>query len=135
MSRPLVCCSACFAGTLLLAVACFSDRQSITEPPGGAAACRIPVTSPIFGSTRALVAIRGFSFQPDTVRIRPGTVVTWVNCEPETVDAHTATSEDNLWDSPFLAPGESYTRTFSAAGTFDYFCVPHPFMRGVVIVE
>ncbi len=135
MPRLLLCCSVALGGTLFVAGACFSDRQSITEPPGGDAACRIPVTSPIFGSTRALIAIRGFSFQPDTVRIRAGTVVTWVNCEPETADAHTSTSEDELWDSPFLAPGESYTRTFAAAGTFDYFCVPHPFMRGVVIVE
>lgn len=134
MSRLLLWCSVAVGGTLFAVGACFSDRQSITEPVADPA-CRIPMTSPIFGSTRALVAIRGFSFRPDTVRIRPGTEVTWVNCEPETVDAHTSTSEDELWNSPFLEPGESYTRTFSAAGAFDYFCAPHPFMRGVVIVE
>ena len=135
MTRPLLGFALVMGAVLAAAGACFSDRASTTEPPGGDANCNIPVTSPIFGSTRALVAIRGFNFQPDTIRIAPGTVVTWVNCEPETVDAHTSTSEDGLWDSPFLAPGESYTRTFSAAGNFDYFCVPHPFMRGVVIVE
>lgn len=124
------------AGVLAAAGACFSERASVTgTPPGGNAACNIPIASPIFGSTRALIAIRSFSFQPDTIRVRPGTVVTWVNCEPETVDAHTSTSGEQIWSSPFLAPGDSYTRTFTAAGTFDYACVPHPFMRGVVIVE
>lgn len=121
---------------LTAAAACFSERQSVTgASPGGNAACSIPIGPPIFGSTRALIAIRSFNFRPDTIRIRPGTVVTWINCEPENIDAHTSTSDDQLWDSPFLAPGDSFTRTFPQAGTFDYGCVPHPFMRGVIIVE
>lgn len=135
MVRLLVAISLGLVGVLAGAGACFSDRDVTGPPTSGAAACSIPLSSPIFGSTGTLVAIRGFSFQPDTIRVRPGTVVTWINCEPPTVDAHTTTSADEVWDSPFLAPGESYTRTFPAAGTFDYFCVPHPFMRAVVIVE
>lgn len=135
MRRTLVVGALAVAGVLAAAGACFSDRETVTGPPAGNAACNIPVNSPIFGSTRALVAIRGFSFQPATIRVQRGTVVTWVNCEPANVDAHTSTSEDDIWSSPFIPPGEIYTRTFSEAGTFDYFCVPHPSMRGVVIVE
>ena len=120
------------AGLLAAAGACFSERASVTGSNGE---CSLPVTSPIFGSTRALIAIRSFAFQPDTIRVQPGSVVTWVNCEPGNEDAHTSTSDDQVWDSPIIAPGETYTRTFSVAGTFDYLCGIHPSMRGTVIVE
>ena len=39
------------------------------------------------------------------------------------------------FDSGILNPGQSYSFTFDHAGTYDYFCVPHPFMRGKVIVD
>lgn len=135
MRRTLVVCALAVAGVLAAAGGCFSERETVTGPPAGNEACTIPVNSPIFGSTRALIAIRSFSFQPATIRVPRGTVVTWVNCEPATVDAHTSTSDGEVWSSTFIPPGGSYTRTFSEPGAFDYFCVPHPFMRGVVIVE
>jgi len=31
--------------------------------------------------------------------------------------------------------GSSFSHTFDAAGTFDYFCMVHPWMQGTVIVE
>jgi plastocyanin len=123
-------------GALLIAtVACFSERPDTTAPPNANVVCEIAVGSPIFGSTRALMAIRNFSYQPDTIRVRAGTTVTWVNCEPPTVDAHTTTSETDLWSSEFLPPGATYSRTFATPGRFAFYCVPHPSMRGTVIVE
>ena len=123
-------------GAAVQTVACFSEHQMATGPTGNVSGdCRIPVTSPIVGSTQAIVAIRNFSFQPATVRVKPGTVVTWVNCEPETVDSHSSKADGGQWNSPFLPPGATYSHTFTAAGQFGYFCEPHPFMRGVVIVE
>ena len=123
-------------GALLIAiVACFSDRPGTTAPPNADVVCEIALNSPVFGATQALMAIRSFSYQPDTIRVTAGTTVTWVNCEPPTVDAHTATSETNLWDSDFLPPGAMYSRTFTTRGRFAFYCVPHPSMRGTVIVE
>lgn len=87
------------------------------------------------GAGEAAIAISGFAFSPDTLRVSPGTRVTWVNCEDEDVDAHTATSDVGLWDSGFLSPGEVFSRDFDATGSFPYHCVPHPFMEAVVIVE
>lgn len=124
------------AASVALVAGCFSERTHDGGPIGPIAGeCRIPIDSPIIGSTSALVAIRNFGFSPTTVRVKPGTTVTWINCEPAGVDAHTSTSEEGLWDSSFLAPGATFSHTFGTAGTFDYFCVPHPFMQGVVIVE
>ena len=115
---------------------CFSERAHGGGPTGSLTGeCRIPLNSPVVGATTAIVAIRGFAFQPEVVRVKAGTTVTWINCETEGVDAHTSTSNTALWQSPFLEPGATYSHTFGAAGSFDYHCVPHPFMRGIVVVE
>lgn len=120
---------------LLLALgatlSCFSDRNGVVEPIGGE--CSIPASA--FGRDRAVVIIRGFQFLPDTVRVRRGTTVTWVNCENPGVDPHTSTSTTNAWDSGTLVPGANYEHAFAGTGAFPYFCRPHPGMRGAVIVE
>lgn len=135
-ARLLALAGLASAITLALAQGCFSERSHGPATIGPSVGeCRIPVGSPVIGSTVALVAIRGFAFQPETLHVKPGTTVTWINCEPETVDAHTATSDTELWQSPFLEAGAMYSYTFTAGGRFDYHCVPHPFMRGVVVVE
>jgi plastocyanin len=57
--------------------------------------------------------------------------------------AHTVTAEagqpDPRFDksaatSNFVQPGEEFKFTFTRPGTYHYFCVPHPWMRGTVIV-
>ena len=117
---------------LITCLSCFSDRDATTGPVTGGD-CTIPASA--FGTNRAVVIMRNFTFASDTVRIRPGGTVTWVNCEPPNIDPHTSTSQTGVWDSSFLQPGDIFARTFATAGTFLYFCVPHPSMRGVVIVQ
>jgi plastocyanin len=119
---------------LIAGVACFSERP-VTGPPNANAICGIALGSPIFGGTQALMAIRNFAYLPDTIRVTAGTTVTWVNCEPPQIDAHTATSDTDLWSSAFLPPGATYSRTFDTRGRFAFYCVPHPSMRGTIIVE
>lgn len=81
------------------------------------------------------MAIRGFAFVPASLTVAPGRMVTWENCDEPGIDAHTSTSDEGLWDSPLLSPGEVFTRTFQEAGEFPYHCTPHPTLQGVVIVE
>jgi plastocyanin len=119
----------------LLVVACISERQSTTGPSVANGNCRIPVGSPLIGTTRAFVAIRNFAFGPDTLRVVAGTTVTWINCDEEGTESHTSTSDSGLWESLFLAPGDFFSYTFEDPGQFPYYCVPHPFMRAVVIVQ
>jgi plastocyanin len=113
------------------ALACVSERGS--GPGGNLDDCDVQFRSDAFGST--IVVIRDFTFTPAQVRIRPGTKVTWVNCGPPGDEAHTSTSDTNVWDSGLLAPGATFTREFSAAGVNPYHCEPHPGMRGTVTVE
>ena len=113
------------------ALACVSERGS--GPGGSLEDCDVQFPSDAFGST--VVVIRDFTFTPAQVRIRPGTKVTWVNCGPTGDEAHTSTSDTNVWGSPLLQPGATFTREFAAAGAYPYHCEPHPGMRGTVTVE
>ena len=108
---------------------CVSDRPAALEP-GEPAECRAGTAA-----GPSLVLIREFSFQPAEIRVRRGTAITWVNCEPPGIDAHTSTSNEAVWDSGFLARGGKFSFTFDSTGSFEYHCVPHPFMRGRVLVE
>ena len=121
----------------LLGAACFSERPTDEATGGGATGnCRIPVGSGVIGSVQAVVAIREFRFVPETLRVAPGTTVTWVNCEEDFAnEPHTSTHDAGSWSSEELSPTEIYSRRFDEAGLYRYYCVPHPFMSGVLIVD
>lgn len=116
-----------------VAAAC-SSKHDATAPYRPPPECDL-AGQPAPGATQAYVAVRGFAFSPDTLRVAPGTTVTWVNCEQPSIDAHTATATGAEWDSGYLQPGQKFARTFALAGRFSYACVPHPFMRGAVVVQ
>jgi len=78
-------------------------------------------------------------FDPNPVMIAMGGTVTWENTDTA---AHTVTSgsatdgPDGVFDSSLImAGGASFSHTFDTAGTYDYFCMVHPWMAGSVVVE
>jgi plastocyanin len=116
------------SGLLIIVGACFSERDATAPPAEGV--CSLPVGDDVPGST--LVIVRAFTFTPSELRVRAGTRVTWVNCDP---DSHTSTADGAQWSSPLLSTGDAFTHTFDAVGEFPYHCEPHPFMTARVIVE
>ena len=76
-------------------------------------------------------------FLPYEVSINVGDTVTWVN---DDTAAHTATGgsaadgPSGVFDSSLVLAGSSFSFTFNEAGTYEYFCMVHPWMAGVVIV-
>jgi plastocyanin len=76
--------------------------------------------------------IRDFSFIPSEIRIKPGTKIVWTNRDKA---AHTVTSDTGIFASTLLNQGQSFEFVFTEKGTYSYYCVPHPFMKGVVVVE
>jgi predicted lipoprotein with Yx(FWY)xxD motif len=75
------------------------------------------------------VSIVDFSYgDPLTVPI--GTTVEWTN---EDSAPHTVTA-DGAFDSGNMNQGDTWSFTFTEAGTFDYTCTYHPMMLGQVIV-
>ena len=81
----------------------------------------------------AAVSIEAFAFTSDDLTIPAGTTVTWTNDEGAV--AHTTTSDDGLWDSNTLEPGEQFSFTFEDPGTYTYFCSIHPSMTATITVE
>ncbi len=79
------------------------------------------------------IEIKVFAFRPKSLTIRKGDTVVWTNMD---FIKHTATSDSGIeLDSVLLGKGESYSHTFNEAGTYDYHCTPHPYMKGTIIVE
>jgi plastocyanin len=87
-------------------------------------------------------------FVPNLLNVSAGTTVTWTNEDLtsyksfEVEQLHTVTSggleSGNIgteFNSNFLGAGKSFQHTFNTTGTFDYFCIIHPFMTGRVIVS
>lgn len=75
-------------------------------------------------------AIAKYRFEPAELSIRPGDTVRWVNREARTSHSLVIRGQE----SPRLFPGESWEYRFDEAGRYEYFCGPHPEMKGVVVV-
>lgn len=79
------------------------------------------------------VAIENYAFSPAALTVAAGTKVTWTNKDtaPHTV---TVSSGPVKFSSPSLQKGDTYTFTFTAAGTYSYYCAVHPSMVAKVVV-
>ena len=116
----------------LLAVSCLSFPSSGEVPP------RIAT---------ATVVIPEYRFDPPTLEVARGTIVTWENRDADQhVLANSPTSAiplnpDHSYDlraSRFvlsLDPGSARSFTFNEPGTYYYFCMVHNTMKGVVVVK
>lgn len=79
----------------------------------------------------ATVSIANFAFGPASLTVHVGDAVTFTNNDGAT---HSVTFKDGSAGADSLSPGQSFTRTFDHAGTFDYFCSFHPYMTGTIVV-
>jgi PQQ-dependent dehydrogenase (methanol/ethanol family) len=73
-----------------------------------------------------------YAYGPRRAVVPVGSEVTFVN--DGSMD-HTATDQGGTWDTGMLKPGERKTIRFDKAGEFIYFCLPHPWMLGQLIVQ
>jgi plastocyanin len=89
--------------------------------------------SPHATSTKTEVVIDNFSFSPKKVTVATGTTVTWTNHDD--VPHVVASADDRFKKSPTLDTDQSFSHTFTAAGSYTYFCSIHPHMTGKVIVK
>jgi plastocyanin len=80
----------------------------------------------------AEVEIDQFAFVPQRITVKAGTTVTWIN---EDDAPHTIASSSKLFKSKALDTGDKFSFTFTAPGTYAYFCSVHPHMTGTVVVE
>jgi len=77
-------------------------------------------------------------YLPNSVSIKVHSSVTWTN---DDLSVHTATSgipsdgSNGIFDSGLISPRKTFTNQFDEEGTFDYYCIAHPWMTGKVIVN
>ena len=80
----------------------------------------------------AEVKIDNFTFGPQTLTVPVGTTVTWTNRDDI---PHTIVSTDGVFKSKIRDTDESFSYTFTKAGTYTYFCSVHPKMTGKIVVQ
>ncbi len=81
---------------------------------------------------KATIDIDNYAFKARTLTVAAGTEVTWINHD----DApHKVVSTDKKFSSPVLDTGARFSYTFTAPGTYGYYCSLHPMMTGTVIVR
>src|SRR3954469_25463751 len=76
-----------------------------------------------------VVKIDNFSFAPATLTVPVGAKVTWTNHDD--IPHNIVSSEQKFKSKPLDTDG-SYTTTFDAPGTYQYFCGLHPKMVGKI---
>lgn len=115
---------------LLLAVAVAGCGGDDGGDEGKAGATGAPATGK--GAESAKVDIVDFAFEPPAITLKAGGEVTWLNSD---VAPHTATADNRSdFDTGKLTTGKSRAISFDEPGTYTYFCVFHPFMKGTVEV-
>ncbi len=78
------------------------------------------------------VTIQNFTYNPNTLTVKPGTTITWINQDSAT---HDVTGDSGTFISEDLARGDSYTHNFTKSGEYPYHCNEHPSMTGKIIVQ
>jgi amicyanin len=78
------------------------------------------------------IKIDNFVFTPPELTVAVGTTVKWVNHDDI---PHTVVDQKKMLRSKALDTDDSFSYTFMAAGTYDYFCGLHPHMTGKIIVK
>ncbi len=105
------------AGALLAA--------SVPDAPAGEAAVAA-------ASSAATVEIHNFQFQPATLTVTAGTIVTWTN---DDTTPHTVTENNRAFRSAALDTKDTYSHTFTTPGEYVYHCTIHPMMVGKIVVR
>lgn len=98
-----------------------------SDPGAGSGLCAASTEA---GTVQAVMT--GNAFSPGTIQAKVGDVITWTNNDGV---PHTATYRDDpTCSTERLGQGESGGLTFSAAGTYAFFCKIHADMTGTIEV-
>jgi plastocyanin len=122
-----------FEFTIPFTLARYFGRQQPMPPPPAEAPSAPGDTSAAAQTGRTTRAgIKSLAFQPSRIEIAAGMTVAWTNNDAL---EHTVTAVDRSFDSGLIPSGATWRYTFTRPGTYQFFCQPHPFMKGVVIVK
>jgi plastocyanin len=89
-------------------------------------------TNAFAASTTHTIVIADMKFVPETLTVRSGDTVVWVNKD---FFPHTATAKDRSFDSLDIATNKSWKYMAAKKGAFRYFCTLHPTMKATLVVK
>ena len=123
-----------FSALAALILACGADSEKPTPTPilpPAATEISATVKGPNVEVDEAI-----FDFKFRSVNIARGTILRWVNQDPfpHTVTSGTPEEPTDIWNSGQLATGEDFAYTFGEAGTYEFYCTIHPYMKATVTV-
>jgi plastocyanin len=75
------------------------------------------------------VEIRNFAFVPERLEVRTGDRIRFTNHD---LAPHTATADDDSWDSDTLEGGETVELTVTSKWSGAYYCAYHPQMKATL---
>ncbi|HEX8028437.1 MAG TPA: cupredoxin family copper-binding protein [Vicinamibacterales bacterium] len=122
------------ASLAVFAAGCSNDSPTpiptspspVAVPPAAPAGSSASITIPMGASS-----LGNRAYNPGEIAVAVGDTLTWVNTDAV---PHTSTANGG-WDSGTLAPGQQFSTTLRAPGTFAYHCTIHPGMVGTVVVR
>ncbi|MEU9174479.1 plastocyanin/azurin family copper-binding protein [Streptomyces sp. NPDC048420] len=80
------------------------------------------------------VAMKGYAFSPASLSVPAGSTVTWTNYDTAPHDVKTTSGPVSI-HSPMLNKGQSWSFTFTTAGSYGYVCTVHPDMIAGITVR
>ena len=80
------------------------------------------------------VAIADFAFDPVDATVPAGTAVTWTNTDGSPHSIQDDSGRELFPESEDLGNGDTFSFTYDEAGTYEYICGIHNYMRGTVTV-
>ena len=119
---------AAWAVMALALTACGGAGASTAASPPAAASAAAQSA----GAEATSVNIVDFAFEPADTTVAVGTTVSFNNTGAA---PHTATADDDSFDTDSIAAGATGSLTFDTAGTFPYHCTFHPQMKATITVE
>jgi plastocyanin len=134
MNRAIL--PAVFAVVIALA-GCGSSSSSSSSSSSAAAAptpaSSTPSSTPSAGGSVEVV-IKNLAFVPATIHAKVGQTVRWIN---QDVPPHNVTyvSGPQFTSSGTMDTGATFQLKLTQAGTIQYFCSIHPFMKATIVVS
>lgn len=123
----LVVAAAFAAAVALGACGGDSDTASTPDTDGGST----ETTAAGGAATGDAIVIKDFKFSPETIKVKVGDSIKVTNEDSAT---HTLTATDKSVDTKNLDEGASATITMDKAGTVEYVCEIHDYMKGTIEV-
>jgi plastocyanin len=118
--------------------ATMTSTGNVTNATGASGGNTTTSVSIVSGSS----SLTDTAFSPNPVQVSVGSTVTWTNddSQPHTVVSGQNAQPDGKFDSspnfnPLIAPGQTFSHTFTEAGQYPYYCALHPNMVGTVSVS